>query len=389
MIFRSIAIILVIALVAAVTPITGAAATALNPPPPPAVQSAAAILIEQRTGQVIWEHNADQRRAIASTTKVMTALLVLEQLGINQRVAMTPASAGVGGSRLDLKPGDERTAEELLYALMLLSANNVAATFAERIGGNESRFTQMMNERAAKAGAVNTVFANPHGLPAPGAQFSTAKDMALITAQAMKHPIFRRIVSSRDHDFTLTAGVKRLENSNALLSAYPYAAGVKTGYTADAGYCLVAAARRGGMSLIAVILGSNNRAHSFGDARALFEHGFNNYAYRQLVTKDKAYAKVKLADEAGTKLKLVASRDILSLVYDLPASIDYKPRITAVAKPPIRKGERMGDLIVTQFGKEIGQTELIAAADVEPEAVPVRIKKNKGWLRSILAIFGL
>lgn len=356
----------------------------------PPVQSRAAVLVEQGSGQVLFEKNADERRAIASTTKIMTALLVLEKLGISQNVVFSAGASRVGGEKINYGPGEQRSSEELLYSLLLLSTNSAATAFAEKISGSEAGFTQMMNLKASQLGAVNTIFANPHGLPSTLPHYSTARDMAVIAAQAMKNPVFRRIVASRDHDF-IVAGQppKRLENINELLKVYPYATGIKTGYTSEAGYCLVASAKRGGLSLVAVILGSRTRAETFAEAAELFEYGFNNYSYRQLVSKKRVYGSLTLP-KGNTKVKLVAGQDIVQLVYDQPTSINYKLKMRERLPSNFHKGEKIGKLIVSQFGKEIGRVDLLAGTDSRPS--PVKLSRRRGLLsglRILLALLGL
>lgn len=358
----------------------------------PPVQSPSVILVEQRSGQVLWERNADERRPVASLTKIMTALLVLEKLGLSQKVIFSQAAAQASSDKIKYKVGDERSSEELLYSLLMLSANNAAAALAEKIGGSQEVFVQMMNLKAAQLGAVNTAFANPHGLPAAQPQYSTARDLAIIAVQAMKHPVFRKIVASRDYDFVITGeSSKKIENTNELLKVYPEATGIKTGYTREAGYCLVASARRGGLSLIAVILGSDSRAQSFADAKELFEYGFNNFSYRQLVVENRTYARVIVSKSNNNRVKLVADKDVSLLVYDQPASIKYRTVIKNGSRSNIRRGDRLGKLVVSQFGKELAQVDLVAADDIEATSTKKPVKK--GWLmdslRGLLSLFGL
>lgn len=346
----------------------------------PVIDSPSVILIEKKSGKVLWENNADEHRQVASTTKVMTALLVLEKLGIREPVVISDNAARLDGNKVNYQTGDQRSAEEMLYSLLLLSANDVATAFAEKIAGSESAFVEMMNLKSAQLGAVNSRFANPHGLPSAGPQYSTARDMSNITLQAMKHPIFRKIVSTREHDFILAGGAppKKLENSNKLLKAYPFATGIKTGYTRESGYCLVASASRGGMTLIAVILGGRTRENSFNDARSLFDYGFNNFTYRSLIVKGKTYKQVKLPG-LKKKLELVADKEDTILVFDHQVSFSYETKVNNISLP-VTKGMVLGELIVSQNGSELAREALVAKENVKR----TNVTEKSNWFFSVL-----
>lgn len=317
----------------------------------------------------------------------MTALLALEKLGLRDKVIFSPNAAQVSWNEIKYKAGDERLTEELLYALMMFSSNQAAEALAEKIAGSEVEFTKLMNLKAAQLGASDTVFANPHGLPAPDPQFSTAKDLAVIAAAAMKHPLFRKIVATNTHDFIITGQPpRRIKNLNKLIDVYPYATGMKTGYTIKAGYCLVATAKYGNLSLISVILGSKTRDQSFNDAKNMLEYGFNNYAFRQIVSKKKIYAQKKVKGLPNKRVELVANKDLYSLVYDQPATIIYKTDIKPL-KIPVKEGDILGDMVVSQFGKRIGKVDLLAGSDVKKDVKLV--KKKKGFLSVFKLLLGI
>jgi len=355
----------------------------------PKIAAESAILIDRRSGQVLWEKNSQERRRVASTTKIMTAILTLEKLGIHEKVVFSPNAAQVSWNEIKYNAGDERSAEELLYSLLLFSSNQSAEALAEKIAGSESEFVNMMNLKAAQLTAANTVFANPHGLPAAGPEYSTAKDMAIIAAEAMKHPLFRKIVASRDHEFTVTGRpARRIRNINKLLVTYPFAIGMKTGYTSKAGYCLVAAAKYGNLSLISVILGNKNRKQSFVDGKNILEFGFNNYAFRQIVSKKKIYAQKNIRGLFYKQVRLVADDDIYSLVYDKPTTIIYKTHVKPL-KVPIKKGEILGKMVVSQFGQTIGVVNLLADNDVKKGTKALRKEKSFfGVFKLLLGILG-
>ena len=234
----------------------------------------AAVLMEMRTEKILWEKNKDLPRPPASTAKILTASVILDRVALKEIVTVpitkttTSKSSGVslqGGERLGI--------QDLLYALLLQSSNEVALALASHVGGSTAKFVQLMNQKARSLGALDSHFLNPTGLPHRG-QVTTAHDLALITKAALANPDFRKIVATKSYPWKSLKWEGVLENSNELLSSYDGAIGVKTGNTREAGYCLVAAAQRGDKALIAVILGSQEK-HVWQDAKQLFDYGFN------------------------------------------------------------------------------------------------------------------
>lgn len=228
------------------------------------VSATAAVLLDADTGQVLYEKNGDEQMLIASTTKIMTALVVLEQAGLDDTVTVTRDHMAEGSS-MYLKPGETVRVEELLYGLLLCSGNDAALALTACAGGPEP-FVALMNEKAAALGMARTSFANPNGLDAEG-HYSTARDMAVLAAAAMEEPTFRRICSSR----SVTIGQRTMENHNRLLRQVEGCIGLKTGYTKAAGRTLVSCAERCGCRLIAVTLRDSD---DWADHAALYEYGF-------------------------------------------------------------------------------------------------------------------
>lgn len=248
------------------------ASIALAAVPGPQVDAEAAVLMVANSKQVLFAKKPDGLMYPASTTKIMTLLTSIESGDSASIVTVSPSAAACEGSRLEIKAGDKMTLSNARYGMMLVSGNDAAEAIAENVAGSIPQFVQLMNKNAEKIGAKNTHFSNPHGLPDPYNHFTTAYDLAIITDYAMKNPDFARIVSTKEYNVRFLNGKEiHVNNTNKLLKIYPGANGVKTGYTNDAGECLVAAAKRGGVQLIVVVL---NSEHRWSDAMKLLDYGF-------------------------------------------------------------------------------------------------------------------
>ncbi len=239
---------------------------------PPQVEAEAAVLmVLGGDNLMLYGKNPTRRMYPASTTKMLTFITALEQGKLNDTVVASPRVTTTEGSSLDLKAGDRLTLREALYGMMLVSGNDAAEAVAETVGGTVPKFVAMMNDEAKKIGVTATHFNNPHGLP-DAEHYTTAYDLALIAAYGMKMPLFAEVVSTRQYDVRfLNRRTKHVTNTNKLLGSYAGAAGVKTGSTEASGDCLVAAARRGDVQLIVVLLNDDNR---WEDAARLFDYGF-------------------------------------------------------------------------------------------------------------------
>lgn len=239
------------------------------------VPASSAILIDAATGSVLYAQNADMQRGMASTTKIMTALVVLETLSPDTVVEITPEMTGAEGSSLYLQAGEHLTVEQLLYGLMLESGNDAAEALAIACDGSIEKFAERMNARAQSLGLTRTRFANPHGLSASG-HYTTARELARITMEAMKNALFRTIVSTSRMQIPYQdqPGARYLTNHNPILTQYDGMIGVKTGWTTADGKCFVTAAERDGLTLIAVTLGDTNISSTH---RSLLDHGFASF----------------------------------------------------------------------------------------------------------------
>lgn len=263
-----------------------------------AVSAKNAILLDAQTGRVIYEKGSTKRALIASTTKIMTALVVCEQCNVLDRMLIPKEAVGIEGSSIYLREGEVLTVQDLLYGLMLHSGNDAAVALAIYCGGTVEGFVQMMNDKAHRLGLENTRFENPHGLDSPG-HYSTAQDMAKLAAYAMGNPIFSKIVSTK----TVTAGSRSLRNHNKLLWRVEGADGVKTGFTKSAGRILVSSATRQGRRLVVVTM---NDPADWNDHEALLEMGFSQYTLQQIVSEGDVLGTAEVAGGEAGSVELIA-----------------------------------------------------------------------------------
>jgi D-alanyl-D-alanine carboxypeptidase (penicillin-binding protein 5/6) len=272
----------------------------------PRVVAKAVVLADEATGQVLFERNAGVARAMASTTKVMTALLTLERLDERRVVTIGSGPPKVGEESLRLRRGERLTVRQLLLGLLVKSANDAAVALAEAVDGSEAAFVRRMNRRAATLGLTATHYVTPYGLDRPGHQTS-ARDLAHLWEVAMRRADFRSLVATRGARIPGSPlSLRRFVTTNQLLGSYRWTVGGKTGFTNHAGRCLVASASRGGRRLVAVALGSPD---AFTDVRALFEYGFSKYVRARLATRGQP-----VAPAAGAAAAYAADADVDALV---------------------------------------------------------------------------
>lgn len=318
------------------------------------------VLMDAATGRVLEEKNADSRSLIASTTKIMTGLLICEQCNVLDRFRIPREAVGIEGSSLYLREGEVLTIQELLYGLMLRSGNDAAQALAIYCGGTVEGFVGMMNDKARLLGLENTHFANPSGLDHPG-HYSTAKDLAVLTAYAMENPIFSQIVSTK----TVKIGERYLKNHNKLLWRVEGVDGVKTGYTKAAGRILVSSATRDGRRLIAVTISDPN---DWQDHQALLERGFETYHVRQVVAEGTQVGSCPVIGGEKKEVPLVAGEDFFCSLAEGETADLHIPG-TGFAYAPVVEGTEAGVAYVTVGGKAMGTVPLYYG-DTAEQAAP-------------------
>ena len=337
----------------------------------PDVSAPSAILMEEATGEVLYEKNAHERLAPASVTKIMTLLLVMEALesgriGWDDTVTASAAAAAKGGSQIYLEENEQLPLEEMLKSVVISSANDCATALAEHIAGSESAFVQMMNERAAELGMTDTHFVNCTGLddePDAAEHLTTAYDIALMSRELLKHEEIKKYTTIWMD--TVRNGEFGLSNTNKLVRFYDGTTGLKTGYTSAAGHCLSASAKRGGMELIAVVLHCDSSPHRFESAKALLNYGFANYA---LVTPQPEEAIGAVPVRLGTQESVtpVLQTDAPVLVDKaLAASAKSTVQLAGQVTAPVEQGQTLGMLTVKAGDQTLAEIPLVA-----PEPIP-------------------
>lgn len=325
-------------------------------------QAQSAVLIDGGTGKVLYAKNAHERLPMASTTKIMTALIAIEHGDLDELVTVDASAYGVEGSSIYLQLEESISLRDLLYGLMLSSGNDSAVAIAVHVGQSSVRFASMMNARARELGALNTNFVTPNGLHDPE-HYTTAYDLALIAAEAMKNETFREIVKAEYHRTTTGAVQRTFKNKNRLLWEYDGGNGVKTGYTKAAGKCLAFSAEREGMQLIGVVL---NCPNMFEEAKNMMDRGFEEYERATLLRAGETVAIAGVLQGQKNMLELTVQQDIMITVKK-GESLTCRTRVLFDENiaAPIEKGEALGRVEVLDEGALISSTPLIAANDVE------------------------
>lgn len=388
---RFLSVFLLFVLLVSLTATPFAAAEEPTLPEDPDIQAKAALLVDANTGAIVYAKNEHQELYPASLTKIMTALLVVEaidkgQLSLDQEVtaSSTIESLDTAGSTANIKPGEVMTVEQLLYCMLVVSANEACVILAEAVSGSVDAFVDQMNEKAQALGCENTHFVNPTGLH-DSQHYTSAWDLYLITKEALTHKDFVRI--SDTGDITLPATnlheARALHSTNYLISVWrsrgyinKNAHGIKTGSTSEAGHCLVSSAAKGSLSFISVVLGCDRltledgeiRTMSFYETNRLFQWGFDNFSYKTILTADEYPKEVAVSLSKIDHVTVHPARDVEILMPNDLEPEDLERTITLNSDPveaPITTGDKLGTIQLSYQGTVYATEDLLALNDVE------------------------
>lgn len=336
-----------------------------------------AILMEESTGNILYESNPDERLPIASVTKVMTMLLIMEavdsgKISLDDMVTVSGNAMSYGGSTMFLETGEQLTVNDMLKGIAVASANDGCVAMAEHLAGSESAFVDMMNEKAKELGMENTHFMNTNGLDEDD-HYSSARDVAIMSRELMKHEtIFNYTSIWMD---TLRGGKFQLANTNKLIRFYDGANGLKTGSTSKALCCLSAAAKRNDMQLIAVVLGAPTSAERFASAKSLLDYGFANYAVNTQITAGDEVQKIAVEKGVDKEVDVVAGDSCSTLVKKgQEDNITKEIKIDETITAPIEAGQKIGTMTISRDGEVIADIDLNASSTVEKKGIGLIIK---------------
>ena len=355
---------------------------------PVSLECKSALLMEASSGQIIFETNADEKRPVASVVKIMTILMCLEavdsgRVSLDDRLTISKNASGMGGSQVLLDTGEVQTLDILLKSTVVGSANDAAVAIAEHLYGSQELFVKQMNARAQALGMKDTVFVNCTGLPAQG-QHTTARDVARMAAALFGHELYYKYagiwMDKVDHG---DGRVTDLTNTNRLIRFYDGCDGGKTGSTNEAGYCIAATARRGGMRLIAVVLGGSSGKKRFACAEKMFDHGFANY---RLLTAAERGTRVRgempVTGGSLDSVPLALDGDLTLLMNKAEAAeIELKPNLPPSVAAPVAAGDEIGSVDILLNGRTIARIPVAAAGSVARQGFPDAWRRLwEGWM---------
>ena len=337
------------------------------------------VLIEAKTGKIIFERDAEKMMYPASTTKMMTLIVALENSKLDEIVTASTVASQTEGSTLWLAPGEQLSMRDMLYGIILVSGNDATVAVAEHIAGSVTDFAKLMNKKAKEISANNTHFVNSSGLPDPE-HFSTAYDLAKIAAYGYKNPQFTEIVGT-NHKIIPWAGKefnRELFNENRILSLVDGGNGVKTGYTSLAGRCLVSGANRNGVQLIAVVLDSERM---WDDSIKLLNSGFEKINTNKVFNKGEIVKNLKIKEGYADNVNVVANEDVLlPIINNEQEAYNIVVEVPPTVKAPIKKGEKVGSINVFYGDKSIEQIDLLANENVEKKSFILTIFNSLSFL---------
>ncbi|MCL2817199.1 MAG: D-alanyl-D-alanine carboxypeptidase [Clostridiales bacterium] len=333
------------------------------------LKARACVLMDGKTGEVLYQQNPDQKCYPASVTKIMTLVLALEavaqgRFALEDMVVTSAEAAGMGGSQVYLYEGEERSLHEMLIAIAVGSGNDASVAVAEFIGGSLGGFVELMNKRAGEMGMSNSKFTNPHGLH-DDEHYTTAADLAKLAFHALDVPLFLSYTSIYEYQFRPDPKPLILWNSNRLLKWFDGVDGMKTGFVQESGYNLVATAERDDLRLISVFLGGEDSNTRFTESMKLLNYGFSQYEYITVYKAGEILGETRVNKGAQDTVNLMAGKDIGVLQKkgeknEIIARLIHRPYLNA----PIKKGDVVGEIVILKNGMELERAPLTAAEDV-------------------------
>lgn len=348
----------------------------------PDVNSRACVVIDRKTNSVLFGKNENTKKKMASTTKIMTATIIIEKCNLSDTIEISKKAAGTGGSRLGLKTGDKITILDLLYGLMLRSGNDAAVALAEYAGGDINGFAELMNAKALELGLTNTHFETPHGLDS-NEHYTTAYELALLSNYALNNPTFAKIVGTKKYTITINGSPKALSNTNELLGNMEGVYGIKTGFTNGANRCLVTACKRNNIDIICVVLGADTKKFRTIDSIKLINYVFNNFVVYDLESfVNKNFEDWKKDNLNTFIINKGLSQDVLLNIEnlyiskvpirkDLINSFEMKVECQKYFKAPVKGNSSIGNIVISTSGKEIAKCNISIMNNID--------KKNSSY----------
>ncbi|MEH7107413.1 MULTISPECIES: D-alanyl-D-alanine carboxypeptidase family protein [Bacillaceae] len=330
-----------------------------------------AILIERDTGKVLYEKNSNEKLPPASMTKIMTMLLIMDaldkgKLSWKEKIRTSEYAASMGGSQIFLEPGEEMTTEEMLKGIAIGSGNDASVAMAERIAGSEEAFVDMMNQKVKELGLKNTVFKNTTGLPESG-HYSSAHDMAVMAKELLKYEDITKFTGLYEAYLRENTDKKFwLVNTNKLVRFYPGVDGLKTGFTAEAKYCLTATAQKNGMRVIAVVFGAPTSKERNAQVTKMLDYAFSQYQTHSIYKRNQAIGEAKISKGQEKTVKAVTSEplSLLTKKGEKTENVKRKVIMQKNLNAPIHKGDKVGTIKLIQDGKVILESPLVAKSNV-------------------------
>jgi len=352
----------------------------------PVLNARAAVIYDRKTKEIIWGKNENEKKAMASTTKIMTAIVVLEKGNLSDVVTISKKAANTGGSRLKINTNDKISVLDLLYGLMLRSGNDAAVALAEYVGGSIEGFAELMNKKATEIGLKNTHFVTPHGLDNIE-HYTTAYELAVLTDYAMQNEKFSKIVNTKNTTISINGVARNIYNTNELLGTLNGVNGVKTGFTNNAGRCLVTSCTRKGNQIITVVLGCDTKKYRTSDSIKLIEYAFKNYTRVNIEEKVKIefekwkqingkriYISKGEKSEVSLELKEITKKEIPVKIGE-ENNIQVEINAIYEYEAPLEKQSKIGNILIKKDGEIIESVDIVSLERIEKKNTLTYLKE--------------